>query len=102
MIRVIIESKTSIEDLMILVFRNEYENCNDTGKKMFNDDYPDWNNKENIRNYFYNAFEVEDEIKSYFRLADKKDKKGLQELLDLGTLPPYETYLVNALLSVIS
>lgn len=103
MIRVLeSNSFSSIEDVMLLVFNNEYAGLNTYGKELFDKDYPDWNNKENIRKYFYDCFDIDDEMKSYFRLADKGNPHyQLQYLYTLSDMPSYEKsiirYLINAL-----
>lgn len=94
-----------ITDLMLIEFDNEYSSLNDYGRKLFDEQYPGWNNTENIRKYFYNAFEIENSIKSLFRAADRKDVEELQRCLTdfeyLGYEYSHAQWLAKKLLTAI-
>lgn len=91
-----------VTELMVIVFNNEYCDLNEDGRVIFDKDYPGWSNTDNIRKYFYNAFEIDSSIKSLFRLADNKDLDALEQALAdldyLGGEYPYEKWLIEKLI----
>ena len=95
-----------VNALMVIVFSNEYSDLNDFGRKLFDNEYPGWNDTDNIRKYFYTAFEIDNSIKSLFRLADSGDVNGLKQTLSdleyLGGEHPYEKWLTEKLILFIS
>jgi len=95
----------SVTDLMVIVFSNEYNDLNDYGRKLFDAEYPNWNNTDIIRKYFYDAFEIDNSIKSLFHNADQGDINALQQALAdldyLGGDYSYEKWIIEKLISAI-
>lgn len=95
-----------VTELMVMVFTNEYESLNSYGKKLFDEQYPGWSDTNNIRKYFYDAFDVENSIKSMFRNADNNDidrlQQNLADLEYLGSGNSYEKWLAEKLILAIS